>query len=272
MNKNKVFQVFSMFWHHLTAWNTGGEGIHSPRLFYIVRHLFYDSTSMYSWEAIEQRRQAMLRAPKLVHINDYGTGKDRDEQVMHIAKKSLMSRREAQLLGRLLHYMSTGEYVVGRERPLQVVELGTSLGVTTSYLASVSKENKIVTFEGSESIAAMAKMNWEKLGLKNITLVNGNIDDTLYNYAREETMPIDFVLMDANHTEKATLDYFACLLPHLDENAVVVVDDIRLSPSMNKAWEIIVAHPRVTATMDLGRMGLVFFYPKLEKKQYRLRI
>ncbi|MCQ2340900.1 MAG: class I SAM-dependent methyltransferase [Paludibacteraceae bacterium] len=271
MKGNKIFQIFTMFHHHVTAWNTGGEGVHSPRLFYIVRHLFYDTSSLYSWTAIEQRRQAMLRAPKLVHINDYGTGCDRDELVMHIAKRSLMGRHEAQLLARLLHYMSGEEYVVGRKRPLLLMELGTSLGVTTAYMATASDQNMVVTFEGSEQIAAVATKNWEKLGVENITLKLGNIDNTLYTYARELANPIDFVLMDANHTGEATLRYFEWLLPHMDENGVLVVDDIRLSMDMYKAWQQIVSHPKVTATMDLGRMGLVFFYPQLEKKLYRLR-
>jgi len=265
----------TMLQHQLTAWNTGGEGIHSPRLFYIVRHLFYETAQLYSWNSIEQRRQAMLRAPKIVHIQDFGTGQDRDEMVMQIAQRSVMDRRQAQLLARLLNHMGSQEYVVGRKRGMHVVELGTSLGLTTAYLASVASNNRVVTFEGSEEIAAMAAMNWEKLGLNNIQQRMGNIDDTLYIYARElreKNEKIDFALLDANHTEEATVAYFECILPLMDLDGVVVVDDIRLSPAMYRAWQTIVAKPEVTAAMDLGRMGLLFFYPKLEKRLYRLRI
>jgi len=272
MSRNKLFQVFSMLWHYLSAWNTGGEGIHSPRLFYLVRHLFYDKASLYSWKEIEQCRQSMLCAPKLVHIRDFGTGQDRDELVMQIARKSVMTRPQAQLIGRLLNYMTGDEYVSGRKRPLHIVELGTSLGITTAYMASVGSENQVVTFEGSEEIAAMAELNWQKMGICNIEQKIGNIDDTLYIYARETTSPIDFVLMDANHSACATLRYFEWLLPHMDADGMMVVDDIRLSKEMYRAWNTIASHQGVSATMDLGRMGLVFFYPKLVQKQYRLRI
>jgi len=261
-----------MLWHQLTAWNTGGEGIHSPRLFYLVRHLFYDTSRLYSWDAIEQRREAMLRAPKMIHITDYGTGQDRDELVMHIARRSLMGAREAQLLARLLHYMSGREYVVGRQRGLQIIELGTSLGLTTAYLASASRDNHVVSFEGSEEIAAMATLNWNKLALHNIEQKIGNIDDTLFIYAREEKPKVDFALLDANHTGQATLAYFECLLPLMDPDGVIVIDDIRLSPSMYDAWQRIMGTDRVTAAMDLGRMGIVFFCPNLQKRSYRLRI
>jgi len=261
-----------MLRHAVSAWNTGGEGIHSPRLFYLVRHLFYESSELYAWEAIEQRRQAMLRAPKLIHIRDFGTGQDRDELVMHIARTSLMDRKMAQLLSRLVHYMSGSEYVTGRRRPLTIVELGTSLGITTAYLASASPNNRVVSFEGSEEIAAMAALNWGKLNLENIQQIQGAIDDTLYIYARESEQPVDFVLMDANHTGEATLRYLEWLLPIMDQDGIIAVDDIRYSRDMYAAWKTITRHPQVTATMDLGRMGLVFLYPQVQQRTYHLRV
>lgn len=272
MTKNVFFSVRSMLWHRLRAWNTGGEGIHSPRLFYLVRHLFYEIARLYAWDDIEERRQAMLRAPKRLHIRDYGTGQDRDELVMHIAKNSVMGRREAQLLARLVHYMSGNEYVPGRTQPLTMVELGTSLGLTTAYLAAVDSRNTVTSFEGSDEIAAMAQLNWQKLQLKNVRLVVGPIDDTLYNYVRSAREKLDFVLMDANHTGEATLRYFAALAPLMNENGIIAVDDIRYSQDMYAAWQQITHTAGVTATMDLGKMGLVFFYPAVQQKTYYIRL
>lgn len=272
MIKNNIYQLFSLIGHAFRAWNTGGEGIHSPRLFYLVRHLFYDTTQLYTWESIEQRRQAMLRAPKVVHVVDFGTGHDRDELVMHIASQSLMPRKKVQLLARLLNYMSGDEYVPKRTSPLHIVELGTSLGITTAYLASVDSRNRVTTFEGCEDIAEMAELNWKKLHLNNIELKRGNLDNTLYDYARVKEKPIDMAVIDANHTGDAVMRYFQWILPLMDENGVMVVDDIRYSRSMHDAWCQIARHPQVTATMDLGQMGLVFFYPQLQQKTYILRI
>lgn len=270
--KKVFFSAISLVCHWLRAWNTGGEGIHSPRLFYLVRHLFYETARLYAWDGIEERRQAMLRAPKVVHIRDYGTGQDRDELVMHIAQKSVMEPRLAQLLARLVHYMTSREYMPERARPLHIVELGTSLGLTTAYMAAVDSRNTVTTFEGSEEIAAMAALNWQKLQLKNICPVIGNIDDTLFNYARNTREPIDFVLMDANHTGEATLRYFEALLPLMDENGIIAIDDIRYSQDMYAAWKKITQHAGVTATMDLGRLGLVFLYPSVQQKTYYIRL
>lgn len=275
MIKHLWFRVWSMVWHHLSAWNTGGEGIHSPRLFYLVRHVLYDTNRLYAWEAIEQRREAMLRAPKIVHIEDYGTGVNREELVMHIAQKSVMKVSDAQRLSRVLNYMSGKEYVPNRQRALRVVELGTCLGLTTAYLASVNSANEVITFEGSAEIGAMAEMNWQKLGLQHICLVKGNIDETLPKYIaqlREQSETIDFVLMDANHTGEATLRYWEWLRSVLNDDSVVVLDDIRYSQDMYAAWKQIGQDDCVTSTMDLGQMGVVLVYPPLIKRHYRLRV
>lgn len=275
MIKRLWFRIWSMVWHHLSAWNTGGEGIHSPRLFYLVRHVLYDTNRLYAWDAIEQRREAMLRAPKIVHIEDYGTGVNREELVMHIAQKSVMKVSDAQRLSRVLNYMSGKEYVPNRQRALRVVELGTCLGLTTAYLASVNSANEVITFEGSSEISAMAELNWQKLGLQQIRLVKGNIDETLPKYIaqlREQGETIDFVLMDANHTGEATLRYWEWLRPVLNDDSVVVLDDIRYSQDMYAAWKQIGQDDCVTSTMDLGQMGVVLVYPPLIKRHYRLRV
>jgi len=152
------------------------------------------------------------------------------------------------------------------------VELGTSLGITTAYLAKTNTHNQVISFEGSSEIAQMAALNWEKLQINNIKLIRGNIDDTLFNYARTCESPIDVALLDAKHTDEATLRYLGWLLPKMDQDGVIILDDIRYSKAMFHAWQKITHLPEVTASMDLGRMGLVFFNEQLQQKTYLLRI
>jgi len=267
-----MFGLLLRLMHRFCAWNTTGEGVHSPRLFYLVRYIFREKAHLYAWSAIEDRRAAMLRAPKLLHIRDYGTGLDRNELVSSIAKHSVMKCGEAQFLARLVYHMSGPDYVVNRTRPLHIMELGTSLGLTTAYLATADDKNKVVTFEGSEQVAEMAQINWEKLQIRNIQQVLGPIDDTLYHYARESQDRLDFVLMDANHVGEATLRYFEWILPLMDPDGIIAIDDIRYSRDMIRAWKQIIHHEGVTATMDFGKMGLVFLYPQVQQRTYLLHI
>lgn len=64
-------------------------------------------------------------------------------------------------------------------QPKTILELGTSLGISTSYLASVNSESNIFTIEGSEEIAKIAKNNFKELELTNVRSISGNFDSEL---------------------------------------------------------------------------------------------
>jgi len=271
---NPFYRIGAYLRHELTAWNTGGEGIHSPYLFYLVRMLMYDDHRYYVWDAIEKRRQLMLKSTEKVHVADFGTGKKRkkDRKVACIARTSLAKAKNAQLLFRWINFLGSKQ-----KEGLNIVELGTSLGITTAYLAAASNKNRVLTFEGSHAVAEKARENWEALKLDNITCVEGNIDktlsDTLYNNARETpgSNGIDFAFIDANHTKDATLKYWRMLSLYRHQKSIFVVDDIHHSPEMAAAWKEIRAEDYVSSTMDLFDMGVVFFDPDYLHKNYRLR-
>lgn len=266
MNSKTLFRVYAYLRHLLTSWNTGGEGIHSPYLFYVVRMLLYDVNFYYSWERIEQRRYAMLHAPKLLHTKDYGIGKACEKMVDRIAKVELEKAKNAQFFFRLIAFMGHEQ-----QRPLDIVELGTSLGITTSYLALADSRNYVYTYEGCPEMLAIAKQNWQKIGVENIQAIEGNIDDTLYNNARANRN-VDFAFLDANHQSSATWAYFQELATCAHAKSIFIVDDIHYSPDMEKAWKKICDCEQVTTTMDCFDYGLVFFDPHYLKKHYRLRI
>lgn len=258
--------------HTMSAWNTGGEGIHSPYLFEWVHMVMYDNHSYYVWGDIEHRRKTMLRAPKVIDYVDYGTGgKDGVHSrrlVSGIAKTSLEPKAYGQLLFRLVNWLGHQVREEGREG-LRIVELGTSLGITTAYLASADSRDHVLTFEGCHDVAEMARLNWSKLGLRNIECVEGNIDDTLQAHIAEQ---VDVAFIDANHTREATLRYFDILAQRTDRKSVIVIDDIHYSREMGQAWKDICSRPAVACTMDLQKMGLVFFDPDYLHKHYKLRL
>lgn len=271
------FRIWAHIRHRLTAWNTGGEGIHSPYLFYLVRFLFYDRNAYYCFSSIEQRREAMLHAPKPVHILDYGTGSSGTRLLSDIARTALGSPREAQLLFRLALYLSQE---IRRDEPSRTplfLELGTSLGLTTAYLASPDSRSRVVTFEGAPELADIARLNWRKLSLSNIDCISGNLDstlpsfvsDSLYNNARARA---DLIFLDANHTYEATLRYYDTLRPLIHRKTILVLDDIHWSRSMNRAWDHLRRLPEVTSSMDLFDLGILFFDPDYLPKHYTLRI
>jgi hypothetical protein len=60
-------------------------------------------------------------------------------------------------------------------------------------------------------------------------------------------------------------------LAKVHNGTILVVDDIYWSAEMEQAWERIKEHPRVTSTIDLFQLGIVFFNRDLHKKHYKMR-
>jgi predicted O-methyltransferase YrrM len=167
----------------------------------------------------------------------------------------------AQLLFRLVNHF----------QPATTLELGTSLGLTTAYLAAANSRQQVITFEGCPNTAAVARETFEKLELKNVRLVEGNLDQTLPATLAGLTKPVDFVFFDGNHRYEPTLRYFEQCLAKAHENSVFVLDDIHWSAEMEQAWEAIKAHSAVTVTVDLFYVGLVFFRKTQPRQDFWLR-
>lgn len=255
--------------HFLSAWNTTGEGIHSPYLFHIVRFVMRDENTFYCFADIERRRALLAACPDMLDVVDFGSqgskdGKHVQRRVCDIAKGQLESPKMGQLLFRLATFMGQNE-----KRPLAILELGTSLGITTAYLASADSKNSVTTLEGSEAVLKVAQGVWRALRLENISWQQGNIDDTLYLYAREK---VDVAYVDANHTYEATKRYADYLLPRISANGMLVIDDIHYSEEMEHAWRELKEDPRVTTSMDLYHAGILFVNPCFLKRHYKIRI
>ena len=254
------FRIGSYALFMLCSRNTMGYGIHSPYLFYIARTILPETAKYYCFAEVERVRREMLGRKERPEVEDFGVGGS-TKSVGEIAKKALKSSKEAQALFRLVNLIKAET----------IVELGTSLGVTTAYLALPNKDAKVWTFEGSKALLDLAKQNWKRLGIESIQAVQGNLDETLAREAKKWGV-VDFAFLDANHRKEATLRYFDVLAAHAGEKSIFAVDDIRYSREMWEAWEEIEKREDVSARMDLGTMGLVFFDPHFPKQTFRIRL
>ncbi|HZK68518.1 MAG TPA: class I SAM-dependent methyltransferase [Paludibacter sp.] len=252
--------IYKYVQHSFTARNTGGHGVHSPFMYQFTRYVLQENHPFYVFNSIENLRESLRKDKRVLNITDFGTGTNRSLRVSDIATRSLKPTKHSQLLFRIANYI----------KARNVLELGTSLGITTAYLGSVSPHVKCVTLEGCPEIASVASENFRKLRLENIELVVGNIDSTLPS-ALDRMPQLDMVFIDANHYSNAMLQYFELCLPKIHKSTIVIVDDIYWSSDMEKAWKTIKDHPQVTSSIDLFYMGIVFFNADLNKMHYKMR-
>jgi predicted O-methyltransferase YrrM len=258
MNRFRI--LYKFLGHFFSARHTRGFGVHSPFLFQFTRFVLREKHSFYSFQDIENLRSVLKRDKRVLNIVDFGTGTDRSESISNIAFNSLQSPKYGQLLFRMVHYFKSQH----------ILELGTSLGITTAYLASVSSDIACTSLEGSPEIANIAKENLRKLNLSNVEIVVGNINNTLKDVLNK-TNGLDFIYFDANHRSEAVLNYFELCLAKTNNDTVMVFDDIHWSEDMENAWNTIKDHPRVSSTIDLFQFGIAFFNTDLHKKHYKMR-
>ncbi len=243
-----------------TAANGKGHGVHSPFVFEFITRVLNDNRRFYAFDAIEKIRTQLLSNHALIEIQDFGAGsrvaKTNTRKISDVAKGSLKPAKYSQLLFRMIDYYG----------PTQIIELGTSLGITTAYLASANPAAKVTTFEGSSAIAKIAGHNHGLLGLSNISLIEGNFDEQLPLWLAQNKS-VDFAFIDGNHAFKPTMAYFESLLAVVQDHTILVFDDIHWSEEMEEAWAQISAHPRVTLSIDLFFIGVVFFRKEFAQKQ-----
>jgi predicted O-methyltransferase YrrM len=246
------------YWRGL---DSKGHGVHSPFVFDFIKLVKNDKKEYPAYTAIEQRRAAMLADKTVIAVEDFGAGsgtiKTKDRMVSRIAASSLKPRR----FGQLLHRM------VGYYKPDTIVELGTSFGISTAYLASANPSAKVYTLEGASSIAAIAASNFSLLQLPNIQLVKGSFDNT-FTPLLDSLSTVDLAFIDGNHKKLPTLQYFEQLLEKRSADSIFIFDDIHWSSEMEEAWEIIKAHNTVTLSIDLFFIGIVFFKSDFKVKQH----
>ena len=246
--------------YYITASNGKGHGVHSPFIFEFIKNVLNDKKEYPCYQPIEKIRKTLLANNDLIEVEDFGAGsaviKTKQRVIKDIAASSLKPKKYSQLLFRIIQYY----------KKINILELGTSLGTTTAYLAS-AESTIVTTMEGSGKIAGIAKENFSLLGLKNIDIIKGDFNNTLTEYL-SSNKNIDFVFLDGNHRKAPTLKYFEEILLNANEETIFVFDDIHWSKEMEEAWDIIKKHNQVTLTIDLFFIGIALLGKKFKEKQH----
>ena len=239
------------------------HGIHSPSVYELQQNIINATEVYYAFDEIEAIRAKLLLTEKLIEVEDLGAGAklgyQKQRSIKSITQSACKSPKYAQLLFRLTYHF----------KPDRILELGTSMGLTTAYLAKAAPQAEVLSIEGSEQIAKIAQLNLEKLNVHNVKQLIGNFNKELGG-ALEELKKVDMVFFDGNHQKAPTLAYFEACLKYAHEGSVFIFDDIYWSTEMSQAWQQIKEHKQVRQTIDLFQLGIVFFKSDQEKEHFTI--
>ncbi|MCQ2251525.1 MAG: class I SAM-dependent methyltransferase [Bacteroidales bacterium] len=189
-----------------------------------------------------------------------GNGDKYERAVSDIAKSSSSYGKYGQLLQRMSAFL----------KPQSILELGTSLGIGTLYLASGNPDANVITVEACPETSKVATENFRLLGYDNITPIVSPFDNVLDDIL-SNNQPFGLIYVDGNHTYEATKRYYEMIAQHADDNTVAIFDDINWSKGMSKAWDEIKQAPKSYVAIETLRMGIIFFNSKLTQKIYCAR-
>ena len=231
------------------------KNIENDALSELVYKIFEDKEHSCRYNHIENVRKILLKDEKVLNVFDLGAGsrksKHKQKTVKSIARSSLSPKWQCEVMSNIIKEFHCEN----------ILEIGTSLGISTAYLASANRHGTVYSLEGSESIASVAMQTFARLNVKNIKLVFGEFDITLPTIL-DNINEIDFAFIDGNHRYESTLKYFEMILKKSHSGSIIIIDDIYWSQGMKNAWNDIINHPKVTATLDFYNFGIVFFDKK----------
>lgn len=235
--------------------------LHSPFLYNFYMELIRNTYPFKDFEELDTIRKKLILNHQEINITDFGAGSktlsSNKRKVSDIAQKGIAQKKQAEFLYRLLNKFN----------PTHIIELGTSIGLTTLYFSKVVPKSTIYTIEGCPDLFQFSQNLFKEHSANNIISINGNFNKELP--ALLNKLPqLDFLYIDGNHTYDATMLYFNLALEKKHPGTILVFDDIYWSDGMEKAWKEICAHPQVRLSLDLFQFGIVFFRTENKEKEH----
>ncbi|MFC2086771.1 O-methyltransferase [Bacteroidota bacterium] len=258
-NSKRLIKYIIFFF---TSKSKRGFGIHSPFVFDFVRNVLNYTPRNQLFIKIEGIRKHLKSRKELIHLHAFGTRSKihRNDlvQIGTLANYSSVSKKYGRLLHSIVHHYS----------PNTIIELGTSFGISTFYMACANDKTMIYTVEGETELVKIAKSNAEKLDLRNIQFINGIFLNEFEHLLAKAEFPL-LIYIDGDHSYIHVLNYFNLALQYLKKEIILILDDINWSDEMTEAWKKIISSPAVKISIDLYKLGILFFNTGIHKQHFR---
>lgn len=234
--------------------------LHSPFLYNFYMELIRNNYAYQGFDELNHIRKKLLLNTQEIKMVDLGAGSKAmtsNRQIKDITRKGIAPQKQAEFFYRLINKFN----------PKTIIELGTSIGLTTLYFSKALPKSTIYTIEGCPDLVEFSKQLFEGNNVSNVISIEGNFDTELPKLLHHVPNP-DFIYIDGNHTYDATIRYFNMILDKKHPGTIMVFDDIYWSEGMETAWKEIKNHPQVTLSLDLFYFGVVFFRTENKEKEH----
>lgn len=216
--------------------------------FQTVRTGAYEPEDRKVFERCESYRNALKKRDDKISFKIFGL--DNDQTVSEICQKAA----SPEIWCRFLYLLAK------KLAPENLLEVGTNLGVSGSYLLEAIAGNpnsKLTTMEGVSQLCAISAQRFSEIAHHDkFEVIEGLYQDSFHRVLEQPAL-FDLVFIDGNHREDATIDYFSKLKQKVNQRAVFIFDDINWSKGMGAAWKTIQNDSSTSFSIDLWKQGII---------------
>ncbi len=262
MNVNYLLHSLKHYVFHKLN-DSGLHSLHSPFMYQFYQLCVLKRAVDFNESPIINCRNSLLNNHQIIEFHDLGAGSRThlnplSKSISKIAKNSLSSRKKARFLANFSAFVEAKN----------IIELGTSLGISTQYLSFANPLSKIQTIEGISAIAQIAQNCFNQNHCANVQLIVAEFKDAFHQIRNDAP---DLVFIDGNHSYQPTIEYFEFLRNKMEAQGFIIFDDLYWSPEMTKAWNDIYQSQEVTLSIDLFDFGIISFNKRFSKQHFQLR-
>lgn len=239
--------------------------IHSPFVYELVEKVFRDKTEHKEFRSLNRLKKRYAKRTDRIETMDFGSSAGNNTYITrittvgNIVTQRTHSKKQLEFLYRMSNWFKPGS----------ILEFGTAAGISALYLSKGNPESHMITMEGCMGLASVATKSFKKRNA-NIEVEVGDFNGILDGVV-DRVEQLDMVFFDGNHRKAPTLEYFEKCLAKSTDKSVFMFDDIHWSRGMSSAWKTIKKDKRVTLTIDLYWIGLVFFIPEITRQDFVIR-
>ncbi len=256
------FHVTRFFVHRFTSYSLKGYGIHSPFVFNLLTNVINDHEVDNSLKDVSVWHKSLYKNTRSIDSGEFGagsvTGNSGHRKIKNIAMNSSVKPKYGKLLFRLVRHFSFSS----------ALELGTGLGISTAYIWNAVPDINLTSVEGATEKILFAKKEFISKSWGPVGFVQMEFDDFIQNFEIVSHPFLAFI--DGNHHYQATMNYFNKIASQCQSDSLLIFDDIHWSREMERAWNEICIDDRVSLSIDLFSMGLIFFRKGFEKSHYKI--
>lgn len=183
-----------------------------------------------------------------ITVEDFGAGSKKlgnERKVRSIAKVSGNSAKYAMLIYRIVNFY----------KPQNILELGTSLGISTLMMRLGNDAAKIDTVEGCTETLKITQEHFPADLKENINFHRLTFDSFLAQASKPKKY--DFVFIDGDHRGKSVLQLLDSLKVLTHDETIIVLDDIRWTKDMQSMWYTLIRSGKYHVSIDLFKMGIL---------------